>query len=239
MKCIYVPTMMALGLSLSLPALGQSTSPKQSARLPEDLGYPRDGTRRGGGSRGGVCDLPPEVPPLTALMPDTATWTTDETEQIVFSLTNRSEPELWFYLPYALAETSQVNFTLKDAAGETLSRTRLNTSANLPVASSIIRVAFEELGISLTPEAGSQWYLTVRCSGGPPVTVNGWVSYRPQSLPENSRQFFVDTVSTLANMQLIMPENGAVQTEWRELLESVGLNDITEAPVLDCCTFIE
>lgn len=255
MKCIYVLTALVGGLSFSLPTSARIVSteliqPQRISGMPEDLGYPRDGTRRGGGSRGGVCDLPPDVPPLTALMPAPATWTetgtetgTDETAPAtVLSFTNRPAPDLWFYLPYSLTETSRVTFTLKDTAGDTLKRARLDTTKTYPTAPSIIRVSLTELGLPLSPATDYHWYLTVGCEGGPPVIVDGWVRY--QSGEESSQQsdnsrFLIDHLSLLAETRWLQPGHAAAQADWRELLESVGLEDTAEAPLMNCCSFIE
>lgn len=257
MKCIYILMALVGGLSLSPPANAHIVSteliqPHRVSGMPEDLGYPRDGTRRGGGSRGGVCDLPPEVPPLTALMPDPATWTEPGTEPgtdseetapaTVLSFTNRPTPDLWFYLPYSLVETSRVTFTLKDAAGDTLKRARLDTTQAYPTAPNIIRVSLMELGLPLSPTTDYHWYLTVSCEGGPPVAVDGWVRYQPGE--DNGQQFdndrfLIDRLSLLAETRWLQPDHDTAQADWQELLESAGLGDIAEAPLMDCCSFIE
>ncbi|MEM7061573.1 MAG: DUF928 domain-containing protein [Cyanobacteria bacterium P01_B01_bin.77] len=253
MKCIYVLMALVGGLSLSPPTSARIVSteliqPQRISEMPEDLGYPRDGTRRGGGSRGGVCDLPPEVPPLTALMPDPAAWIAPEANSevvdpaTVLSFTNRPTPDLWFYLPYSLVETSRVTFTLKDAAGDTLKRARLDTTKTYPTTPSIIRVSLMELGLPLSPAIDYHWYLTVGCEGGPPIVVDGWVRYQPGE--DNGQQsdnvrFLVDHLSLLAETRWLQPDDAAAQAGWQELLESVGLEDTAEAPLMDCCSFIE
>lgn len=251
MKCIYVSTVVALvgGLSLSPPSQArvvsiESIQPNTISGMPETLGYPRDGTRRGGGSRGGVCDLPPDVPPLTALMPETATWVEGETaREVVLSFTHSAAPELWFYLPYSLLATSRVEFTLKDAAGESLKRARLDTAATVPPAPSIIHVSLANLGLTLTPTADYHWYLTVGCEGGPPIVVDGWIRYQPEGdaaqRSGNSDRFFVDSLSSLADAQWANPDDSSAQSDWQALLESVGLGDIAQTPLIDCCSFVE
>lgn len=250
MKCIYLATsislLFVLGWGESLPPQTAGAASLVAER--PDMGHPRRGTRRGGGSRGGVCDLPPEVPPLTALMPDTSTWDStvpdeiapDEIapDEIVFSFTTSASPDLWFYLPYPLVESSQVTFTLK-AADETLKRVQLDTTQPLPAASSMIRVSLAELELTLTPDMEYHWYLTVNCEAGPTVSVDGWINYRPGELDPATDRFLVDSLSAIAAAQLSNPGDEAAQTTWRETLESVGLSDITDAPLTDCCSFVE
>ncbi|WP_323364386.1 DUF928 domain-containing protein [Leptothoe sp. PORK10 BA2] len=225
---------------------------------PQDIGYPRRGTRRGGGSRGGVCDLPPDVSPLTALMPDTATWTggdqtiaqTDESSgEIVFSFTHRASPDLWFYQPYGLVEDSRVEFTLKDGAGNTISRSRLDTTDAMATVPGIMRVSLNDVGLTLMANTDYHWYLTVHCAAGPPIVVDGWINYQPlegDALPQPPQQFLVDHLSVLAEAQFSQPgpgsgnssSHGFGQADWQGLLESIGLGDITAIPRIDCCRFV-
>lgn len=259
MKCIYVlTTLMSVGLGLCPPLqadirLAKSSPSNQIAERPDDTGYPQGGTRRGGGSRGGVCDVARDVPPLTALMPDTATWLDTPVvgesgdsgqiaEEIVFSFTDSPSPDLWFYLPYRLVDSSRVEFTLKDSAGDTISRTRLDTTEIVPTVPSIMGVSLGALGLTLTPETDYRWYLTVHCQGGPPIAVDGWIRYPALSvdpLTQPTNAFWVDRLSVSANAQFSNPNDGAAQADWRELLESVGLGDIADAPLMDCCSFVE
>ena len=191
--------------------------------------------------------LPTNVPSLTALMPDTSTWVeevTDETPSVVFSFTNRPMPDLWFYLPYSLDASSRVTFTLKDSVGDTIKRARLDTtdelSDELSTSPRIISVSLAQLELPLTPEVDYHWYLTVHCEAGPPISVDGWLNYLPgDNLEQSSRQFFVDSLSVLADAQLSNPSDDTVQSDWLELLESAGLRDITDAPLMDCCSFVE
>ncbi|MEL6228922.1 MAG: DUF928 domain-containing protein [Cyanobacteria bacterium J06627_3] len=234
--------------------MAQSRPANQIAERPDDTGYPQGGTRRGGGSRGGVCDTARDMPPLTALMPDTATWidtpvvvggsggSGQTAEEIVFSFTASPSPDLWFYLPYRLVDSSRVEFTLKDGAGDTISRTRLDTTETLPTVPSIVRVSLSALGLTLTPETDYHWYLTVHCQGGPPIAVDGWIRYPSLSvdpLTQPTNAFWVDRLSVLADAQLLNPNDESAQVDWRELLESVGLGDIADAPLMDCCSFVE
>ncbi|MEL6129680.1 MAG: DUF928 domain-containing protein [Cyanobacteria bacterium J06628_4] len=234
--------------------MAKSRPSNQIAERPDDTGYPQGGTRRGGGSRGGVCDTARDMPPLTALMPDTATWidtpvvvggsggSGQTAEEIVFSFTASPSPDLWFYLPYRLVDSSRVEFTLKDGAGDTISRTRLDTTETLPTVPSIVRVSLSALGLTLTPETDYHWYLTVHCQGGPPIAVDGWIRYPSLSvdpLTQPTNAFWVDRLSVLADAQLLNPDDESAQVDWRELLESVGLGDIADAPLMDCCSFVE
>lgn len=248
----YLVPLLTVSLGLNAPSLADMPTDLRSAAFsshslwagrPSNLGYPRDGTRRGGGSRGGVCDLSPGTSPLTALMPDTATWT-DEVQptlpDIVYSLTQQPAPDLWIYLPYRLEEASQLRFTLKDDAGNQLVRGQLDPTEPLPAATHIMEVALGDLGVNLSPDRDYHWYVTVTCGQGPPVVVDGWLKHQPERSDEDpSHGFFVDDLSSLAQSQQTNPDDGAAQSAWQELLNAVGLEDIAAAPIADCCRFIK
>ena len=91
----------------------------------------------------------------------------------------------------------------------------------------------------LTPAVEYHWNLTVNCQAGPTVSVDGSINYRPEEQEPAADQFLVDTLSALAAAQLSNPEDDAAQAAWRETLESIGLADITDVALADCCSFVE
>ncbi|WP_016948931.1 DUF928 domain-containing protein [Anabaena sp. PCC 7108] len=44
-----------------------------------------------------------------------------------------------------------------------------------------------------------------------------------------------DTVATLADLKRSLPQNTQIGAEWHELLQSVGLTELSQVPVVDCC----
>ncbi len=44
-----------------------------------------------------------------------------------------------------------------------------------------------------------------------------------------------DTVATLADLKRSLPQNSQIGAEWHELLQSVGLTELSQVPVVDCC----
>jgi len=44
-----------------------------------------------------------------------------------------------------------------------------------------------------------------------------------------------DAASSLATLRQTQPNSPAIQTEWRELLQSVALDGLADQPLLDCC----
>ncbi|MEO0755631.1 MAG: DUF928 domain-containing protein [Cyanobacteria bacterium J06648_16] len=224
------------------------------ADRPSHLGHPTRGTRRGGASRSGTCELAPADDPLTALMP--ADPEADAlTPESVVSLTYRAAPDLWFYMPYALNQIHQVDFVLKDIDDNTLLQSRLR-GADETTEPGIIRVSLSDLGMVLEPEMSYHWYLTVHCGDSDTVSVDGWL--QQQEIPafefpppetdaevisivaryEASQGFWVDSLSTLANGWAVVPDSPLLLETWQELLVSEALDDIAIYPLLDCCQFV-
>ena len=56
---------------------------------------------------------------------------------------------------------------------------------------------------------------------------------------EETGGFWYDTIDSLVNLQQSQPNNLELKNEWQDLLESVGLEDLKEQPLLDCCKFEE
>ncbi|MEM6252722.1 MAG: DUF928 domain-containing protein [Cyanobacteria bacterium P01_D01_bin.156] len=243
----YLVLLLPFSLGIASPGLAHTSkifnrpiaAPTLLTGRPSNLGYPQDGTRRGGGSRGGVCDVSPGTPPLTALMPDTSTWTDSEQsslEDVVFSLTQQSSPDIWIYVPYIIETSNQLLFTLKDDANNQLMRVQLASTENLPSTPGIIQVSFNSLGVNLLPNVDYHWYVTVNCEQGPPVVVDGWLRHqvdRAEDAPEHT--FFVDDLSSLVQTT---SSDASARMEWQALLKAVGLEDISTAPIVNCCRLV-
>ncbi|MEO1591009.1 MAG: DUF928 domain-containing protein, partial [Cyanobacteria bacterium J06632_22] len=221
------------------------------------VGYPTRGTRRGGASRGGGCELPAGTSPLTALMPADPNASAESlAPESVISLTYRAVPELWFYMPYSLNASSQVDFVVKNVDDDTLLRAQLAPEGSNHTEPGLIQVSFADFELSLMPETGYHWYLTVRCDGGGVVSVDGWLQYQsaepvmnttPDTAPESisiraefdvSQGFWVDGLTSLRQGLQNAPSPEQLQTTWQSLLAAEGLSDIVDQPVRDCCAFV-
>jgi hypothetical protein len=44
-----------------------------------------------------------------------------------------------------------------------------------------------------------------------------------------------DTVATMADLKRSLPQNTQIGAEWQELLQSVGLTELSQVPLVDCC----
>jgi hypothetical protein len=49
--------------------------------------------------------------------------------------------------------------------------------------------------------------------------------------------FWYDAISSLIDLRQLQPNDPTLETQWQDLLESVGLLELAEQPLLDCCEF--
>ncbi len=228
-----------------------------TSRNPQPLGISLDwvppnvpergvpGKRKAAASRG---RCPQVKEPLTALVPSTPTIASDgqiRTES-VFGLTVVSHPTFWFYVPYALTPDLPLEFVLQDENYNEIYWTKFVASSSSP---SVVGI---ELPSTLTSlEIGKQyrWYFVVKCErlGSPVVT--GWVkrmSLNPslknqldQATLEQKAIIYArsgiwyDTLNALAKLRQQNSSNDLLIKDWVKLLQSVDLDAITQAPLLE------
>jgi Domain of Unknown Function (DUF928) len=157
-------------------------------------------------------------------------------------LTMRPRPTLFAYVPPSPA--SQVFFSLKDESGMTHYETFIPISKP-----GILEIKVPD---SVRPlEVGKQysWGVALLCSGeltpGTPF-ITSWIKrvvpsanvasalQKPASLEQailyGSKGIWYDTLETLATLQKQQPSNTQIKANWKELLNLVGLGEIsTEA----------
>ncbi|MEM9215199.1 MAG: DUF928 domain-containing protein [Cyanobacteria bacterium P01_F01_bin.150] len=211
---------------------------------PTTLGTPQ-GRSRGGGSRGD-CLWPEDSPPLTALVP------TNKNElaglESVWSYTMSDRPTFWFYLPYELEATTDVLFILQDGDGNTLEAYSQMFRPSL--SPGIVSITLPDIAPPLDVGKGYHWFFQVYCDENPDF-VDGWV-YRTAPETELDQQLqaavpkdqsaiyanngiWQEAIASLARLRQADPEDGAIASDWRQLLESVGLEAIADQPFTTCC----
>lgn len=200
------------------------------------------GRRQDAGSRG-IC--PRVEQPLTALIPETSGY--------VRGLTATESPTFWFYVPYALTPETSVEFVLQDDDQNIIYQTSFTKAGTKPGV----------VGVQLPPsaprlEVGKQyyWYFLVFCGDQEtPATVEGWVervALNPQlkrklegATPQESIALYADhdiwyeAVTALAKLRQEHPQDAALRAKWNELLKSVDLEALAQAPIVGCCTLNE
>jgi hypothetical protein len=203
---------------------------------PHASGAPMD--TRGGASRGdGVCTTGVESTgkKLSLLLPSSN-----------FGLTVAERPSFFVYLPPTSA--SAVFFSLKDQQG------KVHYQATLPIAmsGSVIQISLPNEVQPLAFHRHYQWSIAVLCTGklGPDSPyVSGWlqrialtdgaaVQQIHQGASVEQAAFYgangvwYDALSILAELRRRQPQNSTLVTTWSSLLESVGLAEVAQEPLL-------
>lgn len=204
------------------------------------------GRRRGGGSRGGCAA---DGVPLTAIAYSTSEIGEElgvEVEiESVGSLTTQAQPLLWFYMPQAVSDDISAELIVKDETDEVLYRGQIEGRTN---DNGIISVP---MAVELAAGSAYHWFLSLECDEADLVRVDGWIA-RQNSRPEVMRLFaqaeprnraalyanygyVQDALNELAAMRLADLDNEAIAQDWVGFLNSLGLEELTAAPILDCC----
>ena len=198
--------------------------PLAKVPLPPGTGSPEDPQKPGGtrdGSGVGACQQTDQ--PFTALVPKNA----DE------SLTTAEYPVFWFYIPHASEDIHSIEFSLHDAnETETFYRSPIQLTKTPGV-----------IGIPLPPSPKSslklnqtyRWKLMVNCTAQAKadevIALEGLVT-RVQSSPNLVGAIWYDELTNRAQRFLLEPQNPEVKKAWSELLKSVGLEELAQAPLV-------
>ncbi|MDZ8185749.1 MAG: DUF928 domain-containing protein [Nostoc sp. ChiSLP02] len=215
------------------------------------------GSRGGAASRG--CKATNQT--LTALVP-TYEHTLNQGKQLVdppitqvWGLTNSENPNFFFFVPYNASSIADIEFVLKDETikkGQTLYRTSLTP----PKSPGIISVNLPASVTSLQMGKMYHWFfkVKVKCDETQLITldyVEGWVqrvnqnSTLEEQLKQSSLQektalyaengIWYDAIASLVELRLSDRQNQTLLTKWKTLLNSVGLEEIANQQLIDCC----
>lgn len=220
--------------------------PISLAWIPPDVperGVP--GKRKAAATRGRCQKV---EPPLTALVPATPSIASEGQipSESVFGLTVVSHPTFWFYVPYALTPDLPVEFVLQDENYNEIYWTKFVASSSSP---NVVGIELPSTVASLEVGKQYRWYFVVKCEplGSPVVT--GWVK-RMSLNPSLKNQLdkatleqkaiiyarsglWYDTLNALAKLRQQNSNNDLVMKDWVKLLQSVDLDAIAVAPLLE------
>jgi hypothetical protein len=238
-----------LGAQAQLP-----TSLTPQGRLQKTLKIDFNPPRRGAppatvglGSRGDCLDNHDR--PLTVLSPIT---TNPDTSPL--GLTTAAQPTFLVYVPPYSKKAQSLSLRLMKVTGDDQEVELYTQQFPLPPRPGIIALS----PTSATPalQVGQQyhWYASLVCdaidqSGN--ATVDGWIErVQPDAALTQQLQYaapiqraalygqagiWYDTVFTLAELHRTQPDTPDWQANWENLLHSVGLGAIAQAPLLECC----
>ncbi|KYC42266.1 hypothetical protein WA1_20015 [Scytonema hofmannii PCC 7110] len=214
-------------------------------RYPDNRGAPRD--RKGAGTRG---DCPAANKRLTALVPLVSTTANQKqaATQYVLSLTAAEHPTFWFYVPYVPKNINSVKFVLLNEKNNSVTKEPIAIAP--PNTPGIISVSLPTTEKPLVVGQYYHWYLLIDCnpqSRSEDIAVEGLVQRIPlnQDLARRlqaatSRQrvalyaqagIWQDAITTLGELRRAKPQDPALAADWKDLLESVGLEEVATEPL--------
>lgn len=247
---LFLALPLAFGISIHLPTtLRAQSQPPSSQGLPNSWGaYEPDpsigkpGRREGGGTRGPCVKNAPNYK-LTSLVPANS-----------FGTTLAEYPTFLFYVPPIQEEEKpQLEFALNAENGQVIYKT------NFPVARSpgIVSVSLPASANlpRLEENKNYKWSFTLICNPQDPSDKSGnsWVEgsiRRVQLSPTVAQQLegvssprgkviaysaagiWFDALSTLAELRRATPSDPILEKDWKDLLQSVGLETIASEPLL-------
>lgn len=229
-KLAFVSVFALAGFTINLaPGWTQSHAqvmalPLAKVPLPPGTGSPEEPQKPGGtrdGSGVGACQQTDQA--FTALVPNNG----DE------SLTTAEYPVFWFYIPDAAEDIHSIEFSLHNQdETETFYRTPIQLKKTPGV-----------IGIPLAPSPKSflkenqsyRWKLIVNCTAQAKpedvIALEGLVT-RVQQSPNLVGAIWFDELTNRAQRYQLEPQNPEVQKAWTQLLKSVGLEELAQAPLV-------
>jgi hypothetical protein len=203
-------------------------------------GLPRRAS--GGASRVGRYDLNVSTNPsasqgpaaLVAMLPQNYSGTTIA-----------ARPKIMVYVPDSAAQTAV--FSLKDTAGNMVYQEQLNVSGQ----AGMVTITLPANAPALTVGQDYQWYMALQVDGElNPSTpyVDGWIQ-RIEASPTiaaamaqadplqqaevlGANGIWYDCAAKLAELQASQPDRADLKQHWAELLESVGLQEVSQVPLV-------
>ena len=250
-KIAACSTLLATAGSVVMPLQAvnaQELPPMPIQFNPETLRSPGrpGGRRRGGGSRGGcVADGVPLSAIAYAESQPTKELDVDVVVESVGSFTTQAQPLLWFYMPEMISDDVSAELIVKDEQDELLYRGQL---AGATEDNGIIGVP---MPVEMAAGSAYHWFLSLDCGEAASESVDGWIVRQEaqseaaillsQAAPRNRVALYTnygyvqDALSELAMMRLADLDNPEIAEDWVGFLGGLGLEDLTAAPILDCC----
>ncbi|MHC0067973.1 DUF928 domain-containing protein [Nostoc sp. UIC 10890] len=206
---------------------------------PDDIDAP--GNRSAGGRRG--CEIinqsaGVQKKQLTALVPVYE----QKDSAFVWGLTTTSHPTLWFYVPYL--PTVNAEFALQDETRKIVYQTPISLSGT----PGIVSISLPSTTPPLEIGKRYHWYFNIYCQPQqPPIFIHGWIQRKAlnsavqnllnKATPQErvslyaSNEYWYDALTAAAELRRQDQKN----TEWTNLLQTVGLADIATESLVECC----
>ena len=210
-----------------------------------DNGAP-GGRREGAGSHSlcQVTNQEKEISPLIALMPKIVIETETKSKTYVWGKTALDHPTIWFYVAYPA--NTYVEFVLQDEGENEI----YQTTFTLDKTPGIVSLTLPEDKINLETGKSYHWYFNIMCNPEDTTDdfVEGWIE-RVELNPVINAQLesvkplerisiyaenglWYDTLTNLDRLRQTESENQAIAAIWTDLLQQVGLEEISQEPVV-------
>lgn len=225
-----------LSFSLAAPQLrGQSQLVSVSFPPASQRGAPA--RTAGGGQRSPDC-VDRKNPPLTVLAPGNNLGTTIS-----------GNPTLFWYVPQTKAKSAE--FVVLDDNQDEVYQTTLA----LKGVPGVVKLSLPQT-VSLASGKSYRWLLSLKCNAKD-SSMDEFVTgnlERMELKPEDKTKLaeakeplqqaeiyagariWQETVTILAQLRQARPDDLKVRDAWKELLQSVNLDAIADAPLVECCT---
>ena len=235
------------GVMAAAPAQSIATPQKSAAYEvsldfnPPNRGAP--GTTAGGASRGSGSACARGSTPLTLLVP------ADKTGK--FGLTASVRPTLLVYVPKTAARSAEFTLIGASSRNQRESEEIVRTTVRLSGEAGIVALKLPESAPALMVGKDYQWYVSLICNPEDrtdDIVVSAWVSRtqpnatlvrnleraKPHDRPAlySASSYWYDTVATLVELRQSNPKDSKLQSDWTQLLQSVGLKDMADKPLL-------
>ena len=180
--------------------------------------------------------------PLISLMPENN-----------FGLTLSNNPTLLFYIPQTSARTAE--FILRDDQDVDIYRKPFALTG-MPGIISFPAMEGSNIPV-LKIDRNYHWYFVIICNPNNrqnDILVEGWLQRMEASpvLTEKIKQaqginrvaiyaengIWYDAIATIAQLRYQYPNHTDLAKSWQELLKSVGLDEVVNEPLINCCRAI-
>jgi len=226
---------------VSLAAVPSQLLARESSPMSIALSFPPPPQTQGaptstaaGGTRGGGDNICVKKG-TTALMP---TW--DDGEK---TLTTAANPTFFVYVPETNGKSAE--FLVVDDNWQVVYEKTLQ----LPSGSGVVQVKLPETAPPLEIGKNYYWQLAILCDGDQGIDdefVGGTIARTslPRDLmalleelsPLEQAELYAEQRIWQDALTVMAQSRSGHEKEWKELLKSVGLENISSEPLLDCCT---
>ncbi|WP_204104623.1 MULTISPECIES: DUF928 domain-containing protein [Spirulina sp. CCY15215] len=202
-------------IHFSFPILISQSDPADNANSGTPKGKRSPGGTRKPGDPIGTC--PAKNKDIKAIVPEN-----------VQGITTQDYPVFWFYIPYTETEVHSIEFSLVNADQfETVDRIPV-TLKNTPEIVAISLPQTQEN--ALQPDRTYKWNLVINCTEKElgeenDILLYGFIEKNPLENQGESAGFRYDEVTEKAEFYRDSPNNIQTQSEWRELLHSINLEE--------------